>query len=387
MSISGEQFVASLEAHGFDFSAGVPCSIVEDVIAVLEHHPVVPYVSAVREDVAVGLATGAWFAGQRPAVLMQNSGLGTSLNSLASLALMYGIPMLLVVTWRGYEGRDAPEHILMGEISPRLLDLLGIPFRVLAADSLDADLAWAAKEMDSRMSPVAIVVPPGIVETGCVLDDHPAVEARESESLLGADASPATSPAPMSTLTRIDALKAARSRLRDEPVVHANGYICRESYSLGDRDRSFYMIGSMGLASAIGLGMTIARPGEPTVVFDGDGNLLMNLGVVAQVAALQPRGFVHCVFDNAVYGSTGNQASISSVVDLAAIAEAAGYRSVVSATSAGEVEAAVAAALVTPGPHFIHARVTTAEAETARIPYAPAELRDRFRTSLLDWAR
>src|SRR5437870_5647398 len=166
--ISGADFADLLERHGFDFFAGVPCSLIEDLIATLETHPRLPYIAAPREDVAVGLAAGAWFRGRRPAVLMQNSGLGTSLNALASLALMYGLPALLVVTWRGHGGKDAPEHILMGDITPRLLDLLGIPHRVLGGDSLDRDLAWAAAEMTSRMQPVAIVVPPGVVETGKV---------------------------------------------------------------------------------------------------------------------------------------------------------------------------------------------------------------------------
>src|SRR4030095_10351328 len=117
-----------------------------------------------REDVAVGLAAGAWFASRRPAVLMQNSGLGTSLNALASLSLMYGLPVLLLVTWRGYAGKDAPEHLLMGEISPRLLALLGIPHRLLAADRFDRDLGWAAATMDQAMQPVALLVPPGVVD-------------------------------------------------------------------------------------------------------------------------------------------------------------------------------------------------------------------------------
>jgi len=142
--ISGHGFAARLAGHGFDFFTGVPCSLIEDLIAVLERDSRAPYVAAVREDAAVGLAAGAWFGGRRPVVLMQNSGLGTSLNALASLSLMYGLPVLLVVTWRGFGGRDAPEHILTGEISPRLLELLAVPYRVLAADSLDADLAWAA---------------------------------------------------------------------------------------------------------------------------------------------------------------------------------------------------------------------------------------------------
>src|SRR5712691_7850744 len=125
--ISGKEFVALLEAQGYDFFSGVPCSLMESVISALESHPRLPYVPAVREDVAVGLAAGAWLAGRRPVVLMQNSGLGTSMNALASMALMYGIPTLLIVTWRGYQGKDAPEHILTGAITPQHLALLGIP--------------------------------------------------------------------------------------------------------------------------------------------------------------------------------------------------------------------------------------------------------------------
>src|SRR5499425_178424 len=164
--ISGRQFADRLRAHGFDFFTGVPCSLIEDLIAVLERGGHGPYVAAAREDAAVGVAAGAWFGGKAPVVLMQNSGLGTSLNALASLSLMYGLPALLVVTWRGHEGKDAPEHILTGEITPKLLDLLGIPFRILGAESLDANLAWAAQEMRRRMQPVALVVPPKVVETG-----------------------------------------------------------------------------------------------------------------------------------------------------------------------------------------------------------------------------
>src|SRR5687768_9634069 len=166
MTITGAAFVEALEGHRIDFTCGVPCSLIEDAIATLEHHPRLPWIATPREDAAVGVAAGAWFGGRRPAVLMQNSGLGTSLNALASLSLMYGLPVLLVVTWRGFGGKDAPEHLLTGEITPRLLDLLGIPHRTLAVDSVDADLGWAAAEMDARRAPVALLVPPKVMEAG-----------------------------------------------------------------------------------------------------------------------------------------------------------------------------------------------------------------------------
>src|SRR5215470_17690137 len=94
------------------------------------------------------------------------------------------------------------------------------------------------------------------------------------------------------------------------------------------------MIGSMGLASAIGLGLALTDRRAPTVVLDGDGNLLMNLGILPLAAALCPPGFVHVVFDNEVYGSTGSQRSITSGVRLDRLAEAAGYRTVAAVTEA-----------------------------------------------------
>src|SRR5262250_2298298 len=231
MTVSGAELAALLERRGFEFFAGVPCSLIEDLIAVLESHPRLPYVAAPREDVAVGMAAGAWFGGRRPAVLMQNSGLGTSLNALASLSLMYGLPALLVVTWRGYQGKDAPEHILMGEISPKLLTLCGIPHRVLAAESLEADLAWAVAEMEQSLQPVALLVPPGVAEQGGA---HPqAADAHGRAADAPSTRDDGSKPSQLATaleprLSRRAALGAAFKPLGREPVVHANGYICRE---------------------------------------------------------------------------------------------------------------------------------------------------------------
>jgi phosphonopyruvate decarboxylase len=391
--ITGHDVAALLERHRFDFFTGVPCSLVEDVIAVLEQGRRAPYVAAVREDVAVGMAAGAWFAGRRPCVLMQNSGLGTSLNALASLSLMYGLPALLVVTWRGHEGKDAPEHILTGAITPRLLDLLGIPHRVLSTETAAADFAWAAKEMDARMQPVALVVPPKVVEMGAVHGrrDGPRSEAPREAAAEAHVAYAAGRPdrgneadGPLSaTVSRLTAIAAARKPLGGDPIIHANGYICRESFAVGDRPQNFYMIGSMGLASAIGLGLSLARPRDPTIVFDGDGNLLMNFGILAMVGGVRPRNLVHVVFDNEVYGSTGNQASPSRGVRLDRVAAAAGYRTSVAVTAAGDVERSVQQALAADGPHFVLAKVTAEEADVPRIPFAPVEIRDRFRSSVM----
>jgi phosphonopyruvate decarboxylase len=377
--VPGAAVADRLQRHGFDFFTGVPCSLIEDVIAALERRPRWPYVAAAREDLAIGLAGGAWLGGRRPAVLMQNSGLGTSLNALASFTLMYRLPVLLLVTWRGHGGVDAPEHILMGAISPRLLELLGVPFRVLASSSLDDDIAWAAAEMDTRVGPVALLVPPGVVAVG----GEPASTAGRAPDEAAGDA--ALAPARdhlWPRMSRREALGVVVKELDDEPAIHANGYVCRESFSIADRAQNFYMIGSMGLACAIGLGIALTAPDRRTFVLDGDGNLLMGLGVLAMVTGLRPPNLVHVVFDNEVYGSTGNQPSASAHVRLDRVAGAAGYRTAGAVTRSDELAAVVQRALTSDGPHFILAKVTTEEAEVPRIPHTPEAIRDRFRTSL-----
>jgi phosphonopyruvate decarboxylase len=372
---SGKEFVDLLEAQGYDFFAGVPCSLLEGVLQALGERPALPYLAAHREDAAVGLAAGAWLGGRRPAVLMQNSGLGTSLNALASLSLLYRLPCLLVVTWRGLGGADAPEHRLTGQITPPLLDLLGIPHRTLGAAPAADDLAWATAEIAAREQPVALLLPPGFLPLG----HAPAPAAAPAPA---PPAAPPAGPAAAPALSRFEALGAVVRRLGGAPAIHANGYICRESFALADRPLNFYMIGSMGLAPSIGLGLALARPGRRVVVLDGDGNLLMNLGALTMAGALQPANLVHLVFDNGVYGSTGDQPTLARRVRLEHLAAAAGYRWVRAAAAAGELEGAVAEALAAPGPAFLLLRVTPGRREVPRIPYTPVEIRDRFRAAL-----
>jgi len=382
--VSGAELAALLDRHGFDFFTGVPCSLVEDLIAALETHPRFPWLAAVREDVAVGLAAGAWLGGRRPVVVMQNSGLGTSLNALASLSLMYGLPALLLVTWRGYQGKDAPEHILMGEISPGLLDLLGIPYRVLSPDSIEEHLAWATRELDAREIPVALLVPPGVVVAPEATRHSGTAHAAATTALSSASAPAIAAPALPAELrpviSRRQALAAALKELGDAPAIHANGFICRESFGIGDRPQNFYMIGSMGLAAPIGLGVALARPAHRAVVFDGDGNVLMSLGTLAMVGSLAPRNLVHVVFDNEVYGSTGGQRSPSRETRLDRLALGAGYRTVTAGTTPDEI--ALALRSTADGPHFVLAKVTTEESPAPRIPHTPRAIRDRFRSIL-----
>lgn len=160
--ISSDFFWKSLMENGFHFFAGVPCSILKSILGNLPSG--VDYVSAVREDSALGVCSGAFLAGKNAAVLMQNSGLGNTVNALTSFNLVYKIPVLLIITWRGEPGKiDAPEHEVMGKVMLPILKVLDIPYKIID-DTFSKQLAWARQEMEVQKVPVVLVLKEGIVK-------------------------------------------------------------------------------------------------------------------------------------------------------------------------------------------------------------------------------
>ncbi|WP_405269485.1 sulfopyruvate decarboxylase subunit beta [Methanobrevibacter sp.] len=127
-------------------------------------------------------------------------------------------------------------------------------------------------------------------------------------------------------MARREAIKDIMECIDDEIVVCNIGFPSRELYDIKDRDRNFYMIGSMGLASSIGLGLALSRPDEDVVVIDGDGSLLMNMGSLVTVFANNPRNLTWIVIDNGAYGSTGNQDTYAQVLDLVDVARGVGFK-------------------------------------------------------------
>lgn len=173
-----------------------------------------------------------------------------------------------------------------------------------------------------------------------------------------------------------------------EVVVQANGHISRDGYSCRKDPQDFYMLGSMGLAGAIGLGVALAEPKSRVVVLDGDGNVLMGLGILPMVGAWQPRSFLHVVLDNGTYASTGGQLTVSPFVDLAAAALACGYRRAAAVGSEDRLREATAAFLNEPGPSLLHVRVSSEEpAARPRVDFEPPEIARRFGAAVLERVR
>lgn len=182
--------------------------------------------------------------------------------------------------------------------------------------------------------------------------------------------------------SRARAMEAVLELLTDQPVIICNGFPSREAYKIADRPTHFYMIGSMGVAAAIGLGVALSKPNKKVVVFDGDGNVLMGMGTLATVGAMRPKNFIHLVFDNEVYGSTGNQPTISNVVRLEQVAKAAGYVNVERVREREDLVYEFKDMLKKDGPSMLLVKVNELAEDVGRVMLEPQEITARFKKAI-----
>lgn len=346
--LSPKIFIESLAAKGVDFFAGVPDSLLKNVCAFIsdtldDRHNII----AANEGAAVGLAAGHYLAtGHIPCVYMQNSGEGNAINPLASLTdkEVYGIPVLLVIGWRGEPGvHDEPQHVKQGKITLPLLDAMGIRHEILSRDETEfrSQLDGAVRHMSETGEAFAFIVRKNTFEP-YTLQRH---EVNEYP------------------LSREEAIqKVAASLSAKDVIVSTTGMISRELFEYRTaqgqgHERDFLTVGSMGHASQIALGIALEKTDRRVWCFDGDGAALMHLGSVAIIADKAPENFVHVIFNNGAHDSVGGQPTVGLKVNLAGIAKAAGYKDAVSVTTADDLGSALKALKTMRGPVLLEVRV------------------------------
>ena len=169
----------------------------------------------------------------------------------------------------------------------------------------------------------------------------------------------------------------------DDRIISANGFISRDLFSISDTRSAFYMIGSMGLASSIGLGIALKDTGRKVFVFDGDGNILMNLGSLTTIGSLKPKNLIHVVFDNSVHESTGSQPTNTNFVSIEKIAKACNYNHTFTARTENNFEKILHKIKKLNGPIMIVVKIQQSnDKKSARINYEPVEIKERFMSRL-----
>ena len=174
---------------------------------------------------------------------------------------------------------------------------------------------------------------------------------------------------------------------RDEAVIGGIGNSNFDLWNAGPRPQNFYMLGSMGLAVPIALGVALAQPRRGVIALEGDGSLLMQLGTLATIANLKPRNLTVAVWDNAMYQITGAQPTASAgSADFVSIARGAGLEKCAWAADEDEFETLVAQALAQDGPWFIAAKID-GSAPKGQTPREPVIIKDRFTKAMAQPAR
>jgi thiamine pyrophosphate-dependent acetolactate synthase large subunit-like protein len=179
-------------------------------------------------------------------------------------------------------------------------------------------------------------------------------------------------------MNRFDVTSRLVAKLKDEAVIGGIGNTNFDLWAAGHRPQNFYMLGSMGLAFPIALGVALAQPKRHVFALEGDGSLLMQLGTLSTIATLAPKNLTMIIMDNGVYQITGAQPTpASAVADLVAIAVASGLTNSAWAADEEDFERLIDQSMSSPGPSLIGIRIDD-KPGTGTTRRDPVQIRERF---------
>ncbi len=359
--INTSEFGKILKDLGYDFYSGVPCSFLKALINYAIND--CEFVMAANEGDAVAICAGAQMAGRKTVALMQNSGLGNAVSPLTSLNAIFEIPVLGFVSLRGEQGlKDAPQHKLMGTITDKMLEIMNIDYDFLSDDiKIAQEQLKKANQTIETGKPFFFIVKKNTFEQ---------VKLKLEKQL----------PKHSHLTTRTEMIKAIKTAAKDETVfIATTGFTGRELNEVKDEPQNLYMVGSLGCASSIALGISLAKPTQNVITLDGDGSILMRMGNLAVNAAYKPENFVHVLLDNNAHESTGGQFTVSNTVDYPTLAQACGYKNIITASNTEEMAEAVKQAQSQVGPVFIYAKIKQGAPDNLGRPkITPPEMAERL---------
>lgn len=334
-TIPPADFVRALRDHDVDLFAGVPDSLLTDLVAGIEASaPAGTHIITANEGNAVALAAGYHIAtGKHAAVYLQNSGLGNTVNPLLSLAdpAVYGIPLLMIIGWRGEPGvADEPQHVTQGRLTIPLLATLEIEHVVLDAEGWEHQVEWATETLRTENRPIALVVRKGLFGT-FPAPPHPSAL----------------------TLSREAALEVILDEIDPADfVVATTGKTSREVFEIRERRgqghaHDLLTVGGMGHVSSLAMGMAFGTE-RRVYTIDGDGAFLMHLGAIATTAQKAPQNFRYLLINNGAHESVGGQPTVAFDIDVSGILIAAGFGSVETVREPEDLAAAVRRLAQTP---------------------------------------
>ena len=373
--INPKLFYGLLKKKNIDFYTGVPDSLLKNLCAYLsDNSSVTNHIIAANEGGAIGLAAGYHLATNKiPVIYMQNSGQGNTVNPLMSLTdkLVYNIPVLLVIGWRGEPGiKDEPQHLKQGQVTIPLLDAMKIKHEILTdnEEQLSNQLERVVSYIQTTHEAFALVVRKGTF-------DSYKLQYIEDPKLM---------------LSRERAIQIVTNSLSDKDVVvSTTGMISRELFEIRERNgqghaNDFLTVGSMGHASQIALGIAINQHNRRVFCFDGDGATIMHMGNMAIVGSIVPNNYYHIIFNNGAHDSVGGQPTVGFDINIPAIAKACGYKTVISLDNGSDLEKQLEVLFSYPAPLLLEIQVKKgARSDLGRPTTTPIQNKEALMNFLL----
>ncbi|MFA6226110.1 MAG: sulfopyruvate decarboxylase subunit alpha [Methanoregula sp.] len=361
-----------LKEHGINRIASIPCDKAKDLCSLLPDH--FDHICLTREEDGIGVCAGLALAGQRPATVIQSSGLGNSLNAIMSLTKTYDLPLPIIASWRGVQDEIIPAQVPFNTAIPKILEATGIPYTIVHTHEEFVKTGDVIEDAFLHSRPhVALVLPKAWEGTGSCREECPP-PSRVRKVTVSYER---TIKEPV--MTRFDAIRVIARHLTEQAIVSNIGVPGKELYAAHDRPLNFYMLGSYTQASPLGLGLAAGTEREVWVI-DGDGSIL-GTGILPVIGARQPENLTIFCLDNGAFGSTGNQLTPAyRDTDIELLAIAAGFRYTAKAQSEAELVAVIGK--LGRGPNFVHVLLKPGNAAVKNIPLTPHEIRDRFAGAL-----
>jgi phosphonopyruvate decarboxylase len=378
-TIPTKDFLKLLLERGFNFFSGVPCSIQADLINEIINEKREDYVTAPSEGDAIAIASGAWLSGKKGLVLCQNSGLFDILGSISSILLRFKIPLVLFVSWRGYEEDSAYP---LGKKTLESFEMLGLSPRVLKKDTSLRDFREYLDEAEESLKnqrPFVFLVQRGIFDSKKIPLLSINLKKNNAPSLV----EDFIEKKEIDSLTREGFFLSLKKDLSKEDFLYmANeGYSSRHLFLNGEGDQNFYLT-PLGYLADMALGVSLYTQ-KAVMAIDGDGALLMRLGSLAVFNMKRPVNFVHVVLDNGVYQSTGGQISPAYFMDLSGLATHFGYRKIFKANDEAGLKKILSLIQKREGPYFVHLKVKPTEDKSTPLKISPSEEGNRFRRRIM----
>ena len=362
-----------MKNSGIDMVATLPCDRIKNLLPLISSN--FPDIPLTREENGIGICAGAYMAGGKPMMVIQSTGLGNMINALESLNIACRIPLPIFASWRGVYNEGIEAQKPFGEHLPAILKGAGIQYNIVDEPDKLYMLEYGIKDAYEDLRPHVILFSPMVWEgSACKIwgEQEPMVFRERSYEFTF------KSKIHEPEMMRFDALSTIAPLLDKEIVVGNICRPCKELYAVSDRDLNFYMFGSMGLASPIGLGLAL-KSERRVVVLDGDGSILMNPNALVEAARAGPSNLTIIALDNGAYGSTGSQETFTArFLDIELLAQGCGIGNTMKVRTGEELRNAFVAAQESGKLTLIHVIIRPGNKDSPNIPLTPAEVTLRF---------